>query len=182
MSCFCFVCLRLVSCVPCFVSFSGLPFFGWLLGVLWCLFAITLTFVKILFSVITNKFRTRYITLEMWLAINTFEDTQGGIWSRESNKNRQYNDHKKNDKRTNNDLQNNAQKTQDCATRTQLKTGGELKCAGMASSFCSTISAEFISIYRNFQPTIGMHVETVILEIGFGHDIVIMVWARGHQP
>jgi hypothetical protein len=65
---------------------------------------------------------------------------------------------------------------------TQLKTGGELKCAGMASSFCSTISAEFISIYRNFQPTIGMHVETVILEIGFGHDIVIMVWARGQQP
>jgi hypothetical protein len=44
----------------------------------------------------------------MWLAINTFEDTKGGIWSRESNKNRQYNDHKKNDKRTNNDLQNNA--------------------------------------------------------------------------
>jgi hypothetical protein len=66
-----FVLFVFVLCLVCLVLSVSLdcPFFGWLLGVLWCLFAITLTFVKILFSVITNKFRTRYITLEMWLAI-----------------------------------------------------------------------------------------------------------------
>jgi len=33
-------------------------------------------------------------------------------------------------KRTNNDLQNSKQKTKDRATRTPLKTGGELRCSG----------------------------------------------------
>jgi len=32
-------------------------------------------------------------------------------------------------KRTNNDLQNTIQKTKDGATRTPLKTGGELRCS-----------------------------------------------------
>ena len=38
-------------------------------------------------------------------------------------KDRQYNDQKKNDKRMNNDLQNITHKTKDRVTRTQLKTG-----------------------------------------------------------
>jgi hypothetical protein len=41
-------------------------------------------------------------------------------------------------KGTNNDLQNTTQKTSDRATRTLLKTGGELTCSGRVGSFCST--------------------------------------------
>jgi hypothetical protein len=49
-----------------------------------------------------------------------FEDTKGVIRSRKS-KDRQYNDQKKKDKRTNNDLQNTTRKTKDRTTRTLLK-------------------------------------------------------------
>jgi hypothetical protein len=47
-----------------------------------------------------------------------FEDTKGVIKSRKSRKGRQQNDYKKNNKRTNNDLQNISQKTKARATRT----------------------------------------------------------------
>jgi hypothetical protein len=52
-------------------------------------------------------------------------------------------------KRTNNDLQNITQKTKDRATRTPLKTMGELMCSRRVSSFCSTtrrlvINTEFL--------------------------------------
>jgi len=39
----------------------------------------------------------------------------------------------------NNDLQNTTQKTKDRATRTTLKSGGELRCSGRVSSSCSAI-------------------------------------------
>jgi hypothetical protein len=42
-------------------------------------------------------------------------------------KNKQYNGQMKRDKMTNNDLQNNTLKTKDRATRTPLKTGGDLR-------------------------------------------------------
>ena len=57
-----------------------------------------------------------------------FEDTKG-VKIRKSKKDRQHNDQKKKDKRTNNDLQNTTQKTKDRATWIQLKTGGELMCS-----------------------------------------------------
>ena len=41
---------------------------------------------------------------------------------------------KKKNKRTNNDLQNTAQKTEDQATRIPLKTLGELRCSGRVGS------------------------------------------------
>ena len=41
-------------------------------------------------------------------------------------------------KSTNNDLQNTTQKTKDRATRTLLKTGGELGWSGRVGSSCST--------------------------------------------
>jgi hypothetical protein len=44
----------------------------------------------------------------------------------------------KKDKRTNNDLQNTTQKTKDQGTRTLLKIGGEHRCSGWVSSYCST--------------------------------------------
>ena len=64
----------------------------------------------------------------------TFEDNKGGIRSRYPKKDRQYNGQKKNDKRTNKDLQNITQKTKNRATRTPLKTGSELRCPGRVGS------------------------------------------------
>ena len=54
-----------------------------------------------------------------------FEDTKGVIRIGKSKKDRQHNDQKKKDKRTNSDLQNNIQKTKDCATplRPGMNTG-----------------------------------------------------------
>jgi hypothetical protein len=57
-------------------------------------------------------------------------DTKGVIRSRKSN-DRQYNDQMK---RTNNNLQNNTQKTKDRATRTPLKTGSEHRYPRSVSS------------------------------------------------
>ena len=51
-----------------------------------------------------------------------FEDTKGIIRNRKS---------KKNERRTNNDLQNITQKTKARATRTPLKAGDELGCKRM---------------------------------------------------
>jgi hypothetical protein len=45
---------------------------------------------------------------------------------------------KKKDKGTNNNLQNTTHKTKDRATRTQLKTVGELMCSGRLNSSSST--------------------------------------------
>ena len=47
-----------------------------------------------------------------------FGDTKGVIRRCKSKKDRQYNGHKKKDKRTNNDLQNTIQKTKDLAKQT----------------------------------------------------------------
>jgi hypothetical protein len=55
-----------------------------------------------------------------------------------SKKDRQHNGQIKNDKKTNNNLQTNTQKTKDRATRTPLKTGGEIRCSEMVSNSCST--------------------------------------------
>ena len=70
--------------------------------------------------------------------LEEFEDIKGVIRIRKS-KDRQHNGKKK-DKKTNNDLQlqNITQKTKDRATRTPLKTGGELRCYRRVSSSCST--------------------------------------------
>jgi len=55
-----------------------------------------------------------------------FEDNTGIIRTRKSKKDRQYNDQKKKEKRTNNDKQSIAQKIKDRAKRTPLKTRDEL--------------------------------------------------------
>ena len=49
-------------------------------------------------------------------------------------KDRQYNDQKKKEKLTDNDLQNTTQKTTAQTTRTPLKSGGELKSSGCVSN------------------------------------------------
>jgi hypothetical protein len=53
-----------------------------------------------------------------------FEETKGVIRIRKSRKDRQHSGLSKEDKRTNNDLQNTTQKTKDRVTRTPLKLGG----------------------------------------------------------
>ena len=57
------------------------------------------------------------------------EDTKGVIRSLISKKNRQCNDQRKKDKRTNNDLQSITQKTKHRGKRNPQKTGGELRCS-----------------------------------------------------
>jgi hypothetical protein len=64
------------------------------------------------------------------------DDTKGVIRIRRSKKDRQYKGQKKNDKRTNNNLQNTTQKTKDWSTRTPQKTGDGLRCCGWISSSC----------------------------------------------
>ena len=41
------------------------------------------------------------------------------------------------------------QKTKDQATRTPLKTGGELMCSGMVSSFCFTTGTCHATLGKN---------------------------------
>ena len=53
------------------------------------------------------------------------------------------------DNRTNNYLQNTTQKTEDCATRTVLKTDGELECSGRVSSSCSTNNNRHVTFKRH---------------------------------
>jgi hypothetical protein len=55
-------------------------------------------------------------------------------------------------KRTKNDLQNIrfcTYKTKDRVTRNPLKTGGELRCSGRISSFCSTSDTRRVNLVTN---------------------------------
>ena len=76
--------------------------------------------------------------LQMLGCPDRFKDAKVVIRTRESKKDRQHNVKKKRDKRTNNCLQNTTQTTNDRATRTRLKSVGELRCSGMVSSSSST--------------------------------------------
>ena len=61
--------------------------------------------------------------VRLHIAYEEFEDTKGVIRICKSEKDRQNNGQMKENKTTNNDLQNTTQKTEDQATRTPLKTG-----------------------------------------------------------
>ena len=74
------------------------------------------------------------------------EDTKEIVSSSKSKNDRQHNCPKKNDARTNNDLQKLTHKTKDCVTRTPAKTGGKLRFSGRVSSSCSTSGSR--RIYR----------------------------------
>ena len=56
---------------------------------------------------------------------------------------------RKRTKEQTNDLQNTTQKTKDRATRTQLKTGGELRCSGRVSSSCVTSDTRCVTAKRH---------------------------------
>ena len=66
-----------------------------------------------------------------------FEDTKGVFGNRKSKTDRQHNDQKKKDKRTNKDQQNTTQKTKDRAT---LKTGGQLRCSRRVPAIVNTLN------------------------------------------
>ena len=52
-------------------------------------------------------------------------------------------------KGTNNDIQNITQKTKDRATRTSLKTGGELVCSERVGISCSTYATRRVTLVTN---------------------------------
>ena len=76
-----------------------------------------------------------------------FEDTKEIISGSKSKNDRQHNCPKKQDTRTNNDLQKLTHKAKDCVTRTPLKTGGKLRFSGMVSSSCSTSGSRCVYTY-----------------------------------
>ena len=67
---------------------------------------------------------------------------------RKSNKDRQLNDQQKMDKQWNKTL--HMYNAKDGATRTRLKTGGELMCYGWISSSCSTSSTRRVTLFTNW--------------------------------
>ena len=73
------------------------------------------------------------------------EDTKGVIRICKSKNDRQ----KKEDKRTNNDLQNTTHKNKDRATGTLLKTRGEHRCSGRVVSPCSTSGTRRVTLVTN---------------------------------
>ena len=78
-----------------------------------------------------------------------FEDTKEVIRIRKSKKDRHHNDQMKKDKRTNNNLENTAQKPKYRATRTILKTGSENGFPGRVSSCRST--GDTLSCYSSYK-------------------------------
>jgi len=74
------------------------------------------------------------------------EDTKGVIRIRKSKKYRQHNDQK--EKRTNDYPQNTTQKTKDRATRSPLKTRGELRCSERVGSSCCTSGTSRVTLVK----------------------------------
>jgi len=102
--------------------------------------------IRIYFKIVEQwmmKGLKTYIMSSLWndilqMEYVKFEDTTKIVIKNRKLEDRQYNDQKKNDRRTNNDLQNTTQKTKDRRTRNPLQPGGELKCSERVSIFCST--------------------------------------------
>ena len=78
--------------------------------------------------------------------VEEFKYTRWVIRIRKSKKGRHHNGKKKNDTRTNSDLQNITHKTKDRVTR---ETGGELVFSGRASSSCSTSGTHRVTLGTN---------------------------------
>jgi len=64
-------------------------------------------------------------------------------------KDKQYNGQNKKDKGINNDIQSTTPTTKDRATRTPLKTRGDLDCSGRVSSFCSICDTLRVTLVSN---------------------------------
>ena len=78
--------------------------------------------------------------------LEEMEDTKGLIRIRISKNNRQHNGQKKKDKQRST---KHTHKTKDQATRTQLKTGGEIRCSGRVGSSCSTSGTRRVNLVTN---------------------------------
>jgi hypothetical protein len=78
--------------------------------------------------------------------LEEMEDTKGLIRIRISKNNRQHNDQKKKDKQRST---KHTHKTKDQATRTQLKTGGAIRCSGRVGSSCSTSGTRRVNLVTN---------------------------------
>ena len=75
--------------------------------------------------------------------LEEFEDIKGVIRIHKSRKNRQHNGQKKKDKQWST---KHTHKTKDRATRTPLKTRGELRCSGRVDSSCSTSGTRRVNL------------------------------------
>ena len=74
-------------------------------------------------------------------------------------KNRQHNGQKKQDKMTNNDLQNTTQKAKDRATRTSLKTGDEReRLSNFPLKTQIDVKKQCLYHYSTFQSRVFMHI------------------------
>ena len=76
-----------------------------------------------------------------------FEDTKEIIRIHKSKKDRQHNGQNKSTKGQRSTK--HTHKTKDRVTRTPLKTGGELRCSGRVSSFCSTSGPRRVNLVKN---------------------------------
>ena len=82
-------------------------------------------------------------------------------------------------KGTNNDIQNITQKTKDRATRTSLKTGGELMCSERVGSSCSTYATRRVTLVTNPVTIHGRRKSRILIATNGTHyiltDIIIIL-------
>jgi hypothetical protein len=142
-------------------DFTTISFWlGFLLLICNLLFLFKLTVVLISFSILWNTCLTFFSDLRFFLDHiflsdkGEFEDTKEVIRVCKS-KDRQHNGQKKQDKTTNNDLQNTTQKTKDRATWiTSLKTRSELRCSGKVGSSYFTSGTLRVTLVTNLVITV----------------------------
>ena len=75
-------------------------------------------------------------------------------------------------KGTNNDIQNITQKTKDRATRTSLKTGGELMCSERVGSSCSTYATRRVTLVTNPVTSHGRRKSRILIATNGTHYIL----------
>ena len=110
------------------------------------IFIFSFTYLFIVKSDIQEEYTDRII---YWLlGYEKSEDTKGIIISRKSRKYRQCNGQAKKGNRTNNDIQNNTEKTKDWTIWTQLKTGVELRYSGRINSSCFTSGTRRVTLVK----------------------------------
>ena len=81
-----------------------------------------------------------FFSLQTTIHLEKFEDTKAASRNRQLKKDRQHNDQKKKDKKTNNDLQDITQKNKYRISRTPLNIGSEFRCFGRVGSLCPHVA------------------------------------------
>ena len=98
------------------------------------------------FTSSTSVTSCKYVFIYFYFLQKEFEDTKGVIRIRKSKTNRHHNGQKKKDKPR---FTKHTHKTKDWATRTQLKTRGELRSSGRVGNSCSTSGTCHVNLITN---------------------------------